>query len=157
MNQGERIRAARKAKGLSLRALGKVVGISHVFVGKIESGERPLPEARREAFSKALDLSGLVADGARSPADIAADLWRLRDEADALAHRMAAKAVEEQPEGVRTALEEATSALYLKDMSLEALAHRVLRALSPELYRVLEERGPVAAFHVARCETPEDL
>jgi transcriptional regulator with XRE-family HTH domain len=157
MRQGERIRAARKAKGLSTRALGAMVGISHVFVGKIENGERPLPGARREAFAKALDLPGLVAEGARAASDIAADLWRLRDEADALAHRVAAKAVEEQPEGVRTALEEATSALYLKDMSLESLAYRVLRALSPELLRVHEERGPKAAFHVARGETPEDL
>jgi vacuolar-type H+-ATPase subunit E/Vma4 len=93
----------------------------------------------------------------RSASDIAADLWRLRDEADALAHRMAAKAVKEQPEGVRAALQEATAALYLKDMSLEALAHRVLRALSPELERVLTERGPEAAFHVARSTHPEGV
>lgn len=88
----------------------------------------------------------------RSASDIAADLWRLRDEADRLAHRTVAKVVEEQPDGVRTALEEATAALYLKDMNLEALAHRVIRALSPEVYRVLEERDELAAYKVVRGE-----
>jgi hypothetical protein len=88
----------------------------------------------------------------RSASDIAADLFRLRDEADALAHRTVAKVVEAQPENVQEALREATQALYLKDMSLEALAHRVLRALSPELERVLEERGERAAYDIVHGE-----
>lgn len=88
----------------------------------------------------------------RTASDIAADLWRLRDEADALAHATVAKVVEAQPEAVQRALEEATRAAYLKDMSLEALAYRVIRALSPEVLRVLEERGPQAAYDVVHGE-----
>jgi hypothetical protein len=53
---------------------------------------------------------------------------------------------------VQRALEEATAAAYLKDMSLEALAYRVIRALSPEVLRVLEERGPQAAYDVVHGE-----
>jgi transcriptional regulator with XRE-family HTH domain len=150
---GQRIRAARRAKGLTLRALGKVVGLSHVFLGEMERGLRALPEGRCAAIATALDLPDIVPTTRnRSPADIAADLWRLRDEADALAHATVAKVVEAQPEAVQRALEEATRAAYLKDMSLEALAYRVIRALSPEVLRVLEERGPQAAYDVVHGE-----
>lgn len=54
---GERLRTARKSKGLTLRKLGEAVGLSHAFVGEVERGHRPLPPARREAFAKALDLA----------------------------------------------------------------------------------------------------
>ena len=92
----------------------------------------------------------------RTAADIAADLWRLRDEADALALRTAGAAVLEMPEGTREALQEATRALYLGDLDRNALARLVIRALSPDLLRVLDERGTLEAFHAARGTTPED-
>lgn len=53
---GRRLREARRTKGLTVRALAAVVGLSHVFVGEIERGTRPLPKARREAFAAAVDL-----------------------------------------------------------------------------------------------------
>lgn len=86
----------------------------------------------------------------RTAADIAADLWRLRDEADALALRTAGAAVREMPKGAQEALREATRAIYLGDIDRNALARLVIRALSPTLLRVLEERGDGAAFEVAR-------
>jgi hypothetical protein len=86
----------------------------------------------------------------RTATDIAADLWRLRDEADALAVRTAGAAVREMPEGTQEALREATRAIYLGDLSRDALARLVIRALSPDLSRVLDERGAADAFNVAR-------
>lgn len=89
---------------------------------------------------------------ARPLPDILADAWRLRDELDAAAVRAAHAKIETLPEGVRTALQEATSALHLGDMDRNALAHRVIRALDPDLHRILEERGEEAAFRVVRGE-----
>ena len=40
MGIGERIREARKAKGLTLEELGKQVGVSHASVSRWESDER---------------------------------------------------------------------------------------------------------------------
>ncbi len=88
----------------------------------------------------------------RPLADILADAWRLRDELDAAAVRAAHAKIEALPEGVREALEQATRALYLKDLSREALAWQVIRALDPDLHRILEERGEQAAYDVVRGE-----
>ena len=60
MISGKRIRAARRARGLTLRAVGDAVGVSHVFVSKVEHDERHVPSARRAAFASLLGVS--VAD-----------------------------------------------------------------------------------------------
>ena len=86
--------------------------------------------------------------------ELLAEAWRLRDELDAAAIRAAHAKIEALPEGVQTALREATSALYLGDMDRNALAYRVIRALDPDLYRILEERGAQAAYDVVRGEEP---
>lgn len=43
----------------------------------------------------------------------------------------------------------AAAALYLGDMDRDQLAHRVIRALDEDVYRILEERGPEAAYDAA--------
>jgi hypothetical protein len=89
----------------------------------------------------------------RTASDIAADLWKLRDEADALAHRTVSAVVDEMPDGVRTALQEATAALYFREShKWEGKFWAIIRALSPEVERVLEERGAEAAYAVAHRE-----
>jgi len=42
---------------MTLRGLADTVGLSHVFVGEIERGTRPLPKARVGAFAEAVGLS----------------------------------------------------------------------------------------------------
>lgn len=89
----------------------------------------------------------------RTASDIAADLWRLRDEADTLAHHVAGQAVAALPDGVREALQEATAGLYFgEEHKHPAKPRAIIRALSPDLYRVLDERGERAAYDVARGE-----
>ena len=86
--------------------------------------------------------------------ELLVEAWKLRDELDAAAVRAAHAKIETHPEGVRTALREATCALYLGDMDRNALAYRVIRALDPDLLRILEERGGQAAYDVVRGEEP---
>lgn len=50
------LREARHKKGLSLRQLGREIGVSHVFIGEVERGKRKLPVDRAEAWADALDL-----------------------------------------------------------------------------------------------------
>lgn len=89
----------------------------------------------------------------RTPSDIAADLWRLRDEADALAHRTVAKVVEAQPENVQDALRELAEMLYFKqDHKWEGMIQRTIGMLSPEVAKVLDERGESAAYKVTHGE-----
>jgi hypothetical protein len=89
----------------------------------------------------------------RTASDIAADLWRLRDEADALAHATVAKVVEAQPESVQEALRELTEMLYHKQThKWEGMIQRTIAALSPEVAKVLDERGEHAAYKVAHGE-----
>lgn len=57
MTIGERIRAARKAKGLSQGELARLVGCSDCLISHIERGYSGLPRERREAFADALGLS----------------------------------------------------------------------------------------------------
>lgn len=89
----------------------------------------------------------------RSPSALAADLWRLRDEADALAHQTVAKVVEAQPENVRNALRELTAMLYFKERhKWEGMIQRTIGVLSPEVAKVLDERGEAAAYKVTHGE-----
>ena len=60
MISGARIRSARRARGLTLRDVAKRVGVSHVFVSKVEHDERRVPVGRRGDFARLLGLS--VAD-----------------------------------------------------------------------------------------------
>lgn len=90
----------------------------------------------------------------RPLADLLADAWRLRDELDAAAVRAAHVKIETSPDGVQEALREATRALYLGDLNRDTLAHLVIRALDPDLYRILDERGASVAYAVARGEEP---
>lgn len=39
MRFGTRIRELRKTKGLTLRALGPVVGVSYAYISKVENGK----------------------------------------------------------------------------------------------------------------------
>jgi transcriptional regulator with XRE-family HTH domain len=64
MTFGQNLRAARKAKGLKMRDLGDLLGVSHVYVSHVESGKsRPMTEERLPALAKALGvkLATLVA------------------------------------------------------------------------------------------------
>lgn len=89
----------------------------------------------------------------RTPSDIAADLWRLRDDADRLAHRTVVKVVEAQPKNVQEALQELTGMLYHKQThKWEGMIQRTIAALSPEVAKVLDERGEHAAYKVAHGE-----
>lgn len=88
----------------------------------------------------------------RPLADILADAWRLRDELDAAAIRAASAKIETLPDGVQDALREATAALYFGPGTFEARLEKIIRALDPDLYRVLDERGAKAAYDVARGE-----
>ena len=54
---GCRIKTARKAKGLTQRDVGTLLGLSHVFISEIERGSRSLPRARRADFAQALGLT----------------------------------------------------------------------------------------------------
>ena len=89
----------------------------------------------------------------RTASDIAADLWRLRDEADRLAHRTVAAVVEEQPDNVQQALQTALAALHFREThKWEGKFRSIIRALSPELDRVISERDVEAAYSVAHGE-----
>ena len=93
----------------------------------------------------------------RTASDIAADLWRLRDEADRLAHRTVSAVVEEQPDNVQEALRIATAALYFHEShKWEGKFRSIIRALSPELDRVIDERDVKAAYYVAHGEDGTD-
>lgn len=81
--------------------------------------------------------------------DILADAWRLRDELDAAAVDLSGQRLQDGPEGVLTAVQEATRALYLGDIDRNQLAHLVIRALDEDIYRILEERGAEAAYDAA--------
>ncbi len=72
---GAMVRAARKAKGLSLRKASDITGKSHVFLGEIERGEAGLPVALAYALA---DTYGM---------DIAVVLCAFRVVPDAAAER----------------------------------------------------------------------
>lgn len=59
------LREARKARGLSLRGLADRVGISHVYIGEVERGLKPMPESAIDTWSEAVGIDR-------------AELWRLR-------------------------------------------------------------------------------
>lgn len=89
----------------------------------------------------------------RSPSALAADLWRLRDEADTLAHWTVAKVVEAKPENVQDALRELTAMLYFKERhKWEGMIQRTIAVLSPEVAKVLNERGEAAAYNATHSE-----
>ena len=39
---GERLRAAREARGLTIRALADQIGVQHPYIAKIEAGRHPV-------------------------------------------------------------------------------------------------------------------
>ncbi len=81
------------------------------------------------------------------------EAWKLRDELDKAAKTASGAKVRRASAGVRKALEEATSAIYFKEShKYEAKFHAIIRALDPDVYRVLTERGPADAWHVAHGE-----
>ena len=51
---GASIRRARVAAGVSLRSAAKEIGVSHVFLGLVERGQRPLPREHYPRIAKAL-------------------------------------------------------------------------------------------------------
>ena len=53
---GDRIKEARKAKGLTQREFGKILGISHATVNGYETGNQNLTLDTLEKLAKALDL-----------------------------------------------------------------------------------------------------
>lgn len=59
MRFGDKIRALRRAKGLTLRALGEQVGVSHAYISKVENGRLVFCDYPSEALirklAKALD------------------------------------------------------------------------------------------------------
>ena len=52
----------REAKGISLEALARSVGISPAYLALIESGERDPGEAIRRALARAMEISGWEQD-----------------------------------------------------------------------------------------------
>lgn len=56
---GERLRAARVAKGLRQADVAHAVGVSVPFVCDVEAGNRRITSSRRESFARALGLSVL--------------------------------------------------------------------------------------------------
>ncbi len=50
MSFGERVRELRKAKGLTLRALGKQVGVGFTYLSKVECGKLDFGEFPSEAL-----------------------------------------------------------------------------------------------------------
>jgi len=54
--------AVREAKGMSQETLARSVGISPVYLGLIESGERDPDDAIRRALSRALEIDGWKQD-----------------------------------------------------------------------------------------------
>jgi DNA-binding XRE family transcriptional regulator len=48
----------REARGISLEALARSVGISPVYLGLIESGERDPGEAIRRSLARAMEIEG---------------------------------------------------------------------------------------------------
>lgn len=51
---GAMMREARAAKGISMRAMAKRIGISPAFLSDMELGNRPWPETRWKDFEEAL-------------------------------------------------------------------------------------------------------
>lgn len=89
----------------------------------------------------------------RPLADILADAWKLRDELDAAAIRAAHAKIGTLPDGVQEALREATAALYFgQKHKWEGRFGAIIRALDPDLFRVLDERGAKAVYDVAHGE-----
>lgn len=61
ITMGEYIRLHREAAKLSLREVARRIGVSHVFMGAIERGDRALPSARFQAVAKAVPGTTLEA------------------------------------------------------------------------------------------------
>jgi len=83
---GDRIRQAREASGLSLRQVAKLRNCSHVWIGEMERGERPVPSEWIAWFAGYYGVSAdflLLGRRAEVPADIAAGLKKLPHEAAA--------------------------------------------------------------------------
>lgn len=59
MELGKKIREIRKSKGMTLRELAEKLGVSFVYVGQIERGERTLSSYKLKEWGEALgvDLS----------------------------------------------------------------------------------------------------
>jgi transcriptional regulator with XRE-family HTH domain len=54
---GVELRRLRKERGMSLRALGQAIGVSHVFVGEVERGSYgPMTWARIESVARVLGV-----------------------------------------------------------------------------------------------------
>lgn len=59
---GEYLARKREEAGLSQRALAEAVGVSHVFIRNMESGQCPIPEGRRAALEEALGIPPLESE-----------------------------------------------------------------------------------------------
>lgn len=69
---GEMIRAAREARGWSLRDIADAVDMSHSSIADVEKGRHGPSDAMHEALMKALG----IADDAREDYDVALAMWR---------------------------------------------------------------------------------
>ena len=61
MRFGEKVRELRRAKGLTLRALGEKVGVSHAYISKTENGKLDFGDYPSEALIRRLAIA-LAAD-----------------------------------------------------------------------------------------------
>lgn len=61
MNTGTRIREIRKSKNMTLRDLAEKLGVSFVYVGQIERGERTLSTDKLREWEKVLEVDLLEA------------------------------------------------------------------------------------------------
>lgn len=55
---GTLLRAGRKAKGLTLRAVAQALGVSTPYVGDVEQGERTISATRLRQLAEVLGVSG---------------------------------------------------------------------------------------------------
>lgn len=64
------LRGMRHAAGLTLRGLGEILGITHVYVSEVERGIRPMPLRLAAPWGKALGLDGAAAGRAPERIDL---------------------------------------------------------------------------------------
>lgn len=63
MNTGTRIREIRKSKNMTLRDLAEKLGVSFVYVGQIERGERTLSTDKLREWGEVLEVDLLEVEG----------------------------------------------------------------------------------------------
>lgn len=66
---GSRVRALRQGQGLTLRDVAKELGISYVFLGELERGEKPWKVDRLEQVANYFEVSASLLHNSEIPVD----------------------------------------------------------------------------------------